>query len=79
MHRRRLYRFLFQLALFAVGGWLIYQGHDGWVLKRLTADPDSAGVPAQYIGYILVGFGLLGFFGVNIWYGGLLDPRRDPK
>jgi hypothetical protein len=36
-------------------------------------------LPAEYFGYILVGGGILGLFGVNIWAGGVLDPRLDPR
>lgn len=57
------------VVLFAFGGWLIYIGFNGWTMNHL---------PAQYFGYILVGGGILGLLGVNIWYGGILDPRHDP-
>ena len=56
--------------LFAASIVLICLGHNG-----LTLDF----IPAEYIGYLLAGLGLLGLLGVNIWYGGPLDRRNDPK
>jgi hypothetical protein len=55
--------------LLVFGLWLVYLGFQGWVV--------SGGLPIQYIGYLLLVFWLAGLFGVNIWYGGPLDPRRD--
>jgi hypothetical protein len=49
---------------------IIYFGNTGLLIK---------GIPAQYIGYILLGVTGLGAGGVNIWYGGAIDPRFDPE
>jgi hypothetical protein len=57
------------VALVAAGGAAIYFGTGGLLIK---------GLPAQYIGYFLVGMAALGICGVNIWYSGPIDPRRDP-
>ena len=66
--RRRERAFAF-VALMTVGWLLVYFGERGWQLK---------GLPAQYLGYFFLGCCLLGAAGVNIWYGGPLDPRGDP-
>lgn len=55
------------LALVAAG--FIYAGYQGLRLDFL---------PAQYLGYLLMAFTVAGAAGINIWYGGPLDPRRDP-
>jgi hypothetical protein len=49
---------------------LICAGYRGWKIDFL---------PAQYIGFLFVAFGVLGTFGVNIWYKGPIDPRFDPQ
>jgi hypothetical protein len=36
-------------------------------------------LPAQYLGYFLLGLAALGLCRVNIWYGGPIDPRFDPE
>jgi hypothetical protein len=57
--------------LFAVSGLLIYLGLEGWTVSSLGA---------HYLGYLVGFFGVLGLLGVNIWYGGPLDPDDDhPK
>ena len=53
--------------LFLISGWLVFL-RDRWTISM---------IPVRYLGYALGAFGLLGLFGVNIWYGGPLDPRRD--
>jgi len=35
-------------------------------------------VPTQYIGCLLLAFVVADTFGVNVWYGGPLNPRHDP-
>jgi hypothetical protein len=58
------------LAFFVgVAAWLAHAGHRGLQINFL---------PAQYVGYFLFAFAALGAVGVNIWYGGPLDPRLDP-
>ena len=37
----------------------------------------GSNTPVAYLGYFLIPFGILGLFGVNIWYGGPLDKRLD--
>jgi hypothetical protein len=69
---RRRQRFLRRgsLAVFAViAAGFIYAGHQGLRVDFL---------PAQYLGYLLMAFTVAGAAGINIWYGGPLDPRRDP-
>lgn len=56
-------------VLFAVSAFLMFVGKQGWEFN---------GVPTHYIGYFLFAFAMLGGIGVNIWYGGPLDPRNDP-
>lgn len=59
------------LAFFAgVAAWLVYSGHRGLQVGFL---------PAQYFGYCFFVLAALGAAGVNIWYGGPLDPRIDPS
>jgi hypothetical protein len=48
---------------------LCYLGFQGWEVE---------GLPAYVIGALLLGFALLGTFGVNVWYRGPLDRRADP-
>lgn len=64
--RWRLGAFLFA---FAIGGLLDRFGHQGLLIE---------GLPAQYFGYVLYGMCVLAAAGVNVWYGGPLDPRFDP-
>ena len=58
------------IALAAAGGAATYFGHRGLLIDEL---------PAQYIGYFFLGMAALGLSGVNIWYGGPIDPRFDPQ
>lgn len=58
------------IFLFLFSGYLIWLGLDGWTIRTM---------PAHYLGYLLIAFGIAGLLGVNIWYGGPLDPRKDPK
>lgn len=56
-------------AVVGVAAGLLYAGNQGLEVETL---------PAQYLGYFLFAFAALGVVGVNIWYGGPLDPRMDP-
>lgn len=67
--KRRRWRLGAFAALMAAAWLLLYFGEKGLRIDSL---------PAQYLGYILLVFCLLGAAGVNIWYGGPLDPRGDP-
>ena len=68
MSKRHL-RLLSVAALFAASALLVYLGFQGWVFYEI--------LPLQNLGYLLAVAGILGLLGVNIWYGGPLDPRRD--
>jgi F0F1-type ATP synthase assembly protein I len=61
------------MTIFAalVGGLLIALG--------VLLDVEAYGLPAQYLGFIVLGMATLGVCGVNVWYGGPLDPRQDPR
>lgn len=56
------------VALLAAG--CVYAGGRGWLLNDL---------PAQYVGYMLHAFAGAGMLGVNVWYGGPLDPRAGVR
>src|SRR5262245_34952101 len=53
--------------MFAVSGYLIDRGDD-WHIGT---------TPAHYLGYLIAAVGVAGLLGLNIWWGGLLDKRRD--
>jgi hypothetical protein len=55
--------------LVAVASWLVYSGNRGLLINAL---------PAQFLGFFLLLLAALGAVGVNVWYGGPLDPRFDP-
>jgi hypothetical protein len=40
---------------------------------------EAHGLPAHYVGLILLCLVALAICGVNTWYGGPLDPRHDPR
>ncbi|HUT30900.1 MAG TPA: hypothetical protein VMX13_13995 [Sedimentisphaerales bacterium] len=69
-NQRKRWRRLSVVYIICVGVALIYAGYRGWKIDFL---------PAQYIGFLLLAFGVLGTFGVNIWYKGPIDPRFDPQ
>jgi hypothetical protein len=58
------------LGLVAAGGVAVYFGHCGLLIED---------IPGQHIGYFLLGIASLGMCGVNIWYGGPINPRFDPQ
>ena len=61
-------RTLALIFIFAFGMWLCWAGINGWRIN---------GLPAYYIGGIVLAVAIAGALGVNIWYGGVLDPRLD--
>lgn len=67
--KRRGWRRGALVFLVGVAACLVYFGNQGLRIDFL---------PAQYLGYFLLAFTALGAVGVNIWYGGPLDPRFDP-
>ncbi|HUE69451.1 MAG TPA: hypothetical protein VMP01_01070 [Pirellulaceae bacterium] len=67
--RRRFWRRGALAVLAVVAAGFIYAGFEGLRVDFL---------PAQYLGYLLMAFTVAGAAGINIWYGGPLDPRRDP-
>ncbi len=69
MTRRQLRSGMY-VFLFGFAGLLIYLGFQGWTFSHV--------VPTYYVGFFLVASAVSGFFGVNIWAGGPLDPRNDP-
>lgn len=68
MNRRHQRRAMLTF-LFVVAGVMVLLGFNGWWVQ---------GMPAQCLGYLLAALGVAEKFGVNIWYGGPLDPRDDP-
>jgi len=64
---RQTTRYLCLVVIFAVSGYLIWRGDD-WHIGT---------TPAHDIGYLIAAFGVAGLLGVNIWWGGPLDKRRD--
>jgi hypothetical protein len=60
-------RYLCLVGIFAFSGYLIWLG-DEWRIKT---------TPAHYVGYLIAAIGVAGLLGLNIWYGGPLDKRRD--
>ncbi|HUY92303.1 MAG TPA: hypothetical protein VMV10_26415 [Pirellulales bacterium] len=67
--QRRRWR-LVAFAVLLVAAWFcISLGERGWRFDF---------IPAQYLGYFMLGLCLLGAIGVSIRRGGPLDPRNDP-
>src|SRR5262245_48611521 len=64
---RQAKRYLSLVVIFAVSGYLIWRGDD-WHIGT---------TPAHYVGYLIAAIGVAGLLGLNIWWGGLLDKRRD--
>lgn len=67
---RRRWRTVIHAGLIVVAVGFVIRGHRGWVVDDL---------PAHFIGYLFAGFWVAGLLGVNVWAGGPLDPRNDPK
>jgi uncharacterized membrane protein YfcA len=67
--KRATQRRISLVALAAFSAGLIVGMFDGaWLFRDL---------PGKYLGYFGAGVVLLGLLGVNVWWGGPLDPRRD--
>ena len=64
---RQATRYLCLVVIFAVSGYLIWRGDD-WHIGT---------TPAHYVGYLIAAIGVAGLLGLNIWWGGPLDKRRD--
>jgi hypothetical protein len=64
---RQTTRYLCLVVIFAVSGYLIWRGDDSHI----------GTTPAHYVGYLIAALGVAGLLGVNIWWGGPLDKRRD--
>lgn len=67
--KRRSWRRGSLFVFWCVALGMVYAGHQGWKIDLL---------PAHYLGYFFLLITILGTLGVNIWYGGPLDPRMDP-
>jgi hypothetical protein len=67
---RRQKRGVALAGVFAASGFFVWSGYAGMTVDSL---------PAHYLGYVVAAVGVAGTFGVNIWRGGPLDPRNDPK
>ena len=68
--RKRIrYRRFALFFTFVISVSFIVSGFRGWLID---------GFPAHYLGYLLMLFTAAGIGGINIWYGGPLDPRNDP-
>src|SRR5215470_18287745 len=67
MVSRQATRYLCLAVIFAVSGYLIWRGDD-WHIGT---------TPAHYVGYLIAAIGVAGLLGINIWWGGPLDKRRD--
>ena len=57
-------------GIFSAGGFFNWIGLDGWKISTL---------PAHYLGFIVLAIGVAGMCGLNIWYGGSLDPKHDSQ
>jgi hypothetical protein len=68
--KRRQFRAFFLLFLFAFGGFALYDG--------FVNGGEFFHAPSYVLGVMVLGLCALGALGVNIWYGGPLDPRNDP-
>lgn len=65
---RRRKRAVALIGIFLASGFFIWLGVEGWTIQT---------APAQYVGYLVSAIGIAGLLGINIWYGGPLDPRGD--
>lgn len=64
---RRIGRWCAIAFAFLFGGYLIWFC-EGWAINHM---------PAPWVGYFVIGIGVLALSGVNVWYGGPLDKRKD--
>lgn len=67
--KRRSWRRSSLVLFLGIAIAFVYTGHQGFQVNLL---------PAHYLGYFFFAVTALGVAGVNIWYGGPLDPRMDP-
>lgn len=58
------------VGIFIAAAFFIWIGLDGWLVGAM---------PAHYLGFIVIGVGIAGLLGMNIWHGGPLDLRLDSK
>ncbi|WP_166820674.1 hypothetical protein [Thalassoroseus pseudoceratinae] len=70
LQKRCRWRLISLGFLLVVGLACVFAGHHGWEFESL---------PAYWLGYLLLLIAGLGAVGVNVWYGGPLDPRFDPS
>ena len=70
LRKRQVGRWLSLVFLTGAGVWLIAIGMRGALIGF---------VPAYFIGGLAIVFAVLGAAGVNVWYGGPLDCRLDPR
>jgi hypothetical protein len=67
MSKRQTMRLITSLVIIAFGvAFVVY--YKDWTLKT---------VPVPYVGYAFIAVGVLALLGVNVFYGGPLDKRRD--
>jgi hypothetical protein len=67
-NNRKQIRTATAIGLIVLGTILGVMGFDGWYINH---------IPASLVGLILGVAGVLGLCGVNVWWGGVLDPRND--
>jgi len=67
LQKRKRMRFI--MECWAIGGGTLFS-----VFGRAEL---VEGIPAPWVGYIFILVGILGLFGVNVFYGGPLDLRLD--
>lgn len=57
------------MSFWAIGGGTLFiLFFDGWLIN---------GIPAPWLGYVLIAVGLLALMGFNVFRGGPLDKRHD--
>lgn len=66
-NNRKQQRTVIAVCLILVGAVLGVMGFDGWYVNH---------TPASIVGLVLAIAGILGLCGVNVWWGGALDPRN---
>ena len=65
--RRRWRRFGI-VYMYLFGAFCVFMGYRGWSVNM---------IPTHYLGYGVIGLGVAGSLGLNIWYKGPLDPQDD--